>query len=247
VNNRPEVVLNLTRDGVCERFVNEPSILSPVTIRVDRQRLETIARRADDLQSVAPGMAFPVIVRPISTHAGQGMEKIESVADLEDYLQRRDEGVFYVAPFIDYSGADGLFRKQRIAFIDGRAYPGHWATSDHWMVHYLSAEMAEHPVRRAEEEAWMRDFDSVFAVRYAAAFEALHRQFGLDYFGIDCAEMPDGRLLLFEADVAMIVHDLDSSSTFPYKKPAMRRLFDAFTAMIKARSAGSGRASNAAA
>lgn len=81
----------------------------------------------------------------------------------------------------------------------------------------------------------MRDFDSVFALRHAAAFEALHRHFGLDYFGIDCAEMPDGRLLLFEADVAMIVHDLDPSGTFPYKKPAMRRLFDAFAAMVRAR------------
>jgi hypothetical protein len=40
--------------------------------------------------------------------------------------------------------------------------------------------------------------------------------------------MPDGRLLVFEADVAMIVHDMDSELVFPYKKPAMRKLFRAF-------------------
>ena len=237
VNNRPDVVLALTRDGVSQLFADEPSILSPVNVRVDRQQLEGIAREEGALESVLPGVAFPVIVRPTTTHAGHGMEKIEHAVDLGDYLLRHDDGLFYIAPFIDYSGPDGLFRKQRIVFIEGRAFPAHWATSDHWMVHYLSAQMSGRPERRAEEEAWMRDFDNDFAVRHAAAFEALNRRFGLDYFGIDCAELPDGRLLLFEADVAMIVHDLDSSETFPYKKPAMRRLFDAFAAMVKARAA----------
>ena len=103
------------------------------------------------------------------------------------------------------------------------------------MVHYLSAQMIERPERRAEEAGWMADFDSRFAVRHAAAFEALYRRFGLDYFGIDCAELPNGQLLLFEADVAMIVHDLDSSEIFPYKKPVMRRLFAAFAAMVQAK------------
>jgi hypothetical protein len=100
------------------------------------------------------------------------------------------------------------------------------------MVHYLSAGMAEDPARRAEEAAWMASFDTDFAQRHRDAFEALHRRIGLDYFGIDCAEHPDGRLLLFEADVAMIVHDLDPEDVFPYKKPAMRRLFAAFQAEL---------------
>ena len=85
----------------------------------------------------------------------------------------------------------------------------------------------------------MEGFDADFAVRHADAFSALHRRIGLDYFGIDCAELPDGRLLLFEADVAMIVHDLDPEELFPYKKPAMHRLFAAFQAEL-ARTAGQG-------
>ena len=96
------------------------------------------------------------------------------------------------------------------------------------MVHYLSAGMAQHEERRAEEAAWMVSFRTDFARRHASAFDALHRRLGLDYFAIDCAELPDGRLLLFEADVAMIVHAMDSQATFPYKKRAMRELFDSF-------------------
>jgi hypothetical protein len=86
-----------------------------------------------------------------------------------------------------------------------------------------------------EEAAWMADFDSDFAARHADAFEALHRRIGLDYFAIDCAEMADGRLLLFEADVAMIVHSMDSEVVFPYKKQPMNALFSAFENALAAR------------
>ena len=55
----------------------------------------------------------------------------------------------------------------------------------------------------------------------------------LDYFAIDCGELPDGSLLLFEADVAMIVHAMDPPDMFPYKAPQMRKVFAAFTAMLR--------------
>ena len=77
----------------------------------------------------------------------------------------------------------------------------------------------------------MASFDA-FAGRHAAAFEALSRTMGLDYFAIDCAEAPDGRLLIFEADTAMIVHDMDPPDLYPYKGPAMASLFAAFQALI---------------
>lgn len=80
----------------------------------------------------------------------------------------------------------------------------------------------------------MAQFDQDFAQRHAEAFAALHRIFGLDYFGIDCAELPDGRLLIFEVDVAMIVHDMDDETVFPYKKPAMQKLFAGFLQAVTA-------------
>jgi hypothetical protein len=113
------------------------------------------------------------------------------------------------------------------------------AVSEHWMVHYLNAHMDESEAKRAEEAAMMATFDEGFARRHAEAFAALCTAYPLDYFGVDCAETPDGRLLVFEADVAMIVHAMDSADLYPYKKPAMRRLFDAFVDCLHA-AAGSG-------
>jgi hypothetical protein len=235
VNGTPRNVIDLSREGVSEAFRNEASILAPVTSRVARAKLEEIAIRADKIDAIDGLTVFPVIVRPLGTHAGHGMEKITTSLELARYLVARPETEFYIAPFIDYSSADGKFRKQRIAVIDGKPFASHLAVSDHWMVHYLSAGMAEHHERRMEEAAWMADFDSDFAARHADAFEALHRRIGLDYFAIDCAEMADGRLLLFEADVAMIVHSMDSQVVFPYKKQPMDALFSAFENALAAR------------
>ncbi len=79
----------------------------------------------------------------------------------------------------------------------------------------------------------MEGFDKGFARRHAAAFAALHERLGLGYFAVDCAETPDGGLLIFEADVAMIVHDLDPAELYPYKKVQMRKVFDAFEALLR--------------
>lgn len=261
LNAAPETIATMTRNSVNARFANEPGIFAPAVICATRSEIELMHNRrhaegyvtfmpdedfaaspwamkhlqTDAFHESGPSpetIAFPLIIRPVGTHAGTGMEKIESGADLKRYLETHSQAKFYLSPFIDYGSKDGLFRKQRIVFINGRAYPSHYAVSEHWMVHYLSAAMIENAERRQEEATWMQTFDTDFSKRHANAFAALYKNIGLDYFGIDCAEMPDGRLLLFEADVAMIVHDMDSAEIFPYKKPAMQKLFKAFQTML---------------
>jgi hypothetical protein len=228
MNVRAADILALSRDGVSARLAPEPSICAPMTVIADRESLDR----------AGGGAPFPLIVRPVGSHAGQGLEKVDDAGALAGYMARSPAAQFYVAPFVDYRSPDGLFRKQRVAFIGGRAFPSHLAVSEHWMVHYLSAGMAQDAARRAEEALWMETFDRDFAARHAEAFAALRRRLGLDYFGVDCAELADGRLLVFEADVAMLVHDLDPEDVFPYKKPAMRRLFAGFQAELLARVGG---------
>jgi glutathione synthase/RimK-type ligase-like ATP-grasp enzyme len=125
-----------------------------------------------------------------------------------------------------------MYRKYRIMLIDGRPFICHMAVSSHWMIHYLNAGMTDSADKRAEEERFMADFDDGFAHRHANAFRAITERIGLDYVGIDCAETPDGKLLIFEADSDMIVHAMDPVDLFPYKQPQMRKLFAAFRRML---------------
>jgi hypothetical protein len=232
-------IAGLTRDGVCALLDGAPGILAPRAVRIDRDELSRIAAGETSLSGALPDAGFPIIVRPIGSHAGAGLEKLDDAAALAAYLAGQAGERFYISPFVDYASDDGLFRKQRIALIKGRPYVCHLAVSAHWMVHYLNAAMLDNADNRAFEARFMETFDQDFATRHQAAFAALAERIGLDYFAIDCAETKDGRLLLFEADVAMIVHDMDPPDLFPYKKPQMRKVFDAFQAMLREK-AGAG-------
>ena len=227
LNGKAANIRALTRDGVAAAMAGASEVLAPVAARLNR----------DDLAAVAAGhcppCAFPLLVRPIASHAGAGLAKLDEASALPAYLAEQAEDRFYVTPFVDYAGADGLFRKQRIVLIAGRPFICHMAVSERWMVHYMNAGMTESAEKRAEEARFMAAFDTDFAARHAGAFAQMHERLGLDYLGIDCAETPDGRLLLFEADVAMIVHAMDPPDPFAYKKPPMRKLFRAFEAMLR--------------
>lgn len=223
LNASPDAIRALGRDRAPAKLAGAPGLVAPPTRRLSRAEL------------AAEHDGFPAIVRPVGSHAGAGLEKLDDPADLAGYLARQPGEAFYVQPFVDYAGPDGRFRKLRIALVDRRPFIVHMAVSDHWMVHYLNAGMAEDAGKRAEEAAMMAGFETGFAARHADAFEALHAAFGLDYFAIDCAEDRDGALLLFEADTAMIVHAMDPPDLYPYKRPAMVRLFAAFQALIASR------------
>ena len=228
INGHPDRVAALTRDGVAAIFAGDTHVLAPPVVQLSRQSLADLGERGVDAATILDGSRFPFVVRPVGSHAGQGLSKLDDAAAVAAYLGERADTEFYLSPFVDYRSADGLYRKLRIVFIGERPFISHLAVSEHWMVHYLNAGMTESADRRADEAALMRDFDNDFADRHAAGFQSLCDKIGLDYFGIDCAETRDGRLLLFEADVAMIVHALDPEPEFSYKKPVMRRLFDAF-------------------
>lgn len=232
INGSALTIAGLTRDGVCEMCADIPEIIAPSTTQVFREGVQAIADGLAPLSDFLEPGTFPIIIRPIDSHAGRDLEKMDGPSDLKAYLAAKSGENFYITQFVDYSGPDGLFRKQRVAFLKGKPFISHMAISEHWMVHYLNASMDEKPERREEEAAFMDGFDQGFALRHSKAFEGLYRAFGLEYFAIDCAEMPDGRLLLFEADVAMIIHALDSPELYPYKPRAMAKLFSGVMGML---------------
>ena len=83
----------------------------------------------------------------------------------------------------------------------------------------------------------MRTFDIGFARRHPTALAGMAERIGLDYFTIDCAENKRGELLIFEADNTAVVHNMDLPELFPYKPPQMRKIFEAFAAMLYRRAA----------
>ena len=228
--NLPRLVRNLDRDKLHRVLGGIEGLDVPPTVCLTRGQLSEIVRSG--LAEVAAGLKFPIIIRPRGSHAGVGLARLENSTMLAAYLAGCAEQEFFVARFVDYSDDDRLFRKYRIVFVDGRAYACHMAIADRWDIWYLNAGMAFSASKRIEEERFMRNFDSDFAVRHRGALAAIAERTGLDYFTIDCGENKRGELLIFEADNTAVVHNMDSPAVFPYKPPQMRNVFDAFAAML---------------
>jgi hypothetical protein len=224
--NPPAIVAGMSRDAVSARFAASATIVAPPVRR--------IARSAMDERVVDA----PIVIRPVGSQAGIGLERVKTVDALIAYLERERAQTYYVMPFVDYRGADGFFRKYRIIFVDGRPYACHLAISPRWMIHYYNAAMREHAWMRDEEAAFIADLDAVFAGPLADALGEIAAAVPLDYFGIDCAIARDGRLLLFEADAAMLVHGSDPADLYPYKRAGFERITAALTALLESRVRG---------
>ena len=227
--NQPEFVLNCSRDTLCQILSGVSQLVVPQTQRVQRN-------------SIILG-AFPKIIRPVDTHGGDGMAKVDNKEALQKYMQDSDAAEFYVSNFIDYRSSDGLFRKLRIALIDGEPYICHLAITEDWIVHFIPAGMELSGAKRAEEKKLMETFDDDFLVRHKKTLKEINARIGLDYVVLDCAVLRDGSLLLFEADSRAWIHSVDSVDVFPYKPAIMQKAFDAFRAMLLSRMSGGQRAS----
>jgi hypothetical protein len=231
----PGRIARSSRDGACALIQSSPGIMMPVTTRIDRETLGGIGRSELAVATFVQDGGFPVIVRPVGSQKGQGLVKLDNPDAIPSYLTTRPETAFYIARYVDYRGKDGQFRKYRIVLIDQRPYVCHMAISDHWMVHYMSADMLGSVEKRAEEEQFFGEFDDDFARRHHDALLTIARRLELEYVGIDCGETTEGELLIFEVDSGMTVHAMDPIDIFPYKQPQMRKVFKAFRQMLSSR------------
>ena len=220
--NQPRNILATGRVHIAQALARIANVHAPRTARV----------RREELAAGAIDFPFPLIVRPVGSHAGHGLARIDGADELRTYLESNDAQTFYVMPFVDFRSPDGYYRKYRIIVVDGVPYAYHLAISPEWMIHYYNAPMRETPWMREEEAYFLSHFEDVFGPHLQQAFREIAQVLGLEYFGIDCSIDPQGRLLVFEADTAMIVHAGDEPELFAYKTPHVQRIFDAFQKLI---------------
>lgn len=227
VINQPASIPNTERRRASELLQGVPGLAMPPTCEIDRDGLISIVLGEAGIGEVFAGCRFPIILRPVGSHAGRDLARIDDARGIAAYLSSVADAAFYLSNFIDYSGADGLFRKHRVALVDGKPFACHTGISADWMIHYLNAGMYEDAAKRAEEAAFMESFPQ-FAERHKAALAEIHRRSGMDYVCLDCAETKDGDLLIFEIDHAMVVHAMDPADLFPYKQVHMAKVREAF-------------------
>jgi tetratricopeptide (TPR) repeat protein len=219
--NRPEAVARTARDQASELFAGIDGLHVPRTWRVEKQA---------DWDSVGTD-ALPLLVRPFDSHGGAGLHLLRTAEELEA-AKAAVAPPLYATAFCDFRSADGFYRKYRIIFIDRRPLPYHLAISPQWMVHYATAGMPGAGWKIDEERRFLDDPAGVLGERAHAAVQAIGRRLDLDYAGMDFSLLPDGRVLLFEANPVMLVHPEPAGSELAHKNPHVARIFDAFEALL---------------
>lgn len=222
--NKPANVIGTARPLLATTLASTAARVAPVAI-VDRATL----------RNAALPFAFPMIARPLGSHAGHGLERLDEASACATYTEQHPADRYFVSPFVDYASDDGYFRKYRIVYVDGVPFPVHLAISPNWMIHYYNAPMAEHQWMRDEEAAFLEDPRGAFDEARFATLVQIGAAVGLEYFGIDCSIDRDGNVLIFEADTAMLVHTSDPVDLYPYKQKFVPRIYRAVEAMIDRR------------
>ena len=227
--NPPERVAPTRRDRMPGLFTGIPDLVIPPVVRIERSGLGPGLPAA----LAAAGLTWPVLSRPVSGQGGKGVELIDGPEALAA-AEFPDADAFYFISYHDYRSPDGFWRKYRTIFVDRRPYPYHLAISPRWLVHYDSAEMLAEPWKREEERRFLEDHAAVLGPTAFAALTAIGQRMDLDYAGIDYSVLPDGRVLVFEANATMSVV-LPDAALYPYKQAPVKAIYGAFQAMLERR------------
>ena len=197
VLNHPEFVFRTRRDRLYERFSGFDGVVVPRTLRIAPRYCREVRALIDEGE-----IRLPCIFRPAGGHNSLGMfliERPEDVQELERYaFDGRD---YYVIEFVDFRGADGLYRKFRAVWIDGRLYPRHMFISEDWKVSSKTVFKTADAMK--QEEEFLDHFDTWIGAEQLAQLKTFCGEIGLDFFGLDAALLPNGNIVVFEANPCM--------------------------------------------
>jgi hypothetical protein len=219
VINRPVRVRPTGRAENAKRLAGIPDVIVPRIDRVSRQDLGRLR--------------YPVLLRSPGFHTGRHFIYVESLAASTDAAASLAGEELLAIQYLDARGVDGMARKYRVMFIDGRLYPLHLAVSSDWKVHYFSADMARSEAFREEERRFLLDMPGVLGPRAMQALAHVAAALDLEYAGADFALSSDGSVLLFEANATMVVFPPGPEPVWDYRRAAIDAALQAARRMLE--------------
>jgi glutathione synthase/RimK-type ligase-like ATP-grasp enzyme len=113
-------------------------------------------------------------------------------------------------------------------------YARHYMTSEQWMVyaHIHYNYMANNEAAKRTEEHFVNNFENIINPQALESLYKINDSLGLDYLGFDVAIMPDGKLLIFEINVAQNALLSIDFTKFPYMEKVKDRIVGALNKCI---------------
>jgi hypothetical protein len=227
VLNPPEAVLRTTRDQIAQLLSGVDGLLVPKVVRLRTTNAKAVASAID-----RAGLQFPLIARLAGTHTGRFVGRFDTLEELQGALS--DGGDHIATEFIDFKSEDGLYRKYRVFFFGHRGVFRHMLVSDEWNVHAKDRTrfMAGRPELLNEERLLYTRPEGPFSPAVLETLKAVRERMPLDFFGIDFGLLPDGRVVLFEANATMNFFPILLDPKFAYVQACLRPAQLAFREML---------------
>jgi glutathione synthase/RimK-type ligase-like ATP-grasp enzyme len=195
--NPSDRILRHTRDQVSKALGGVNNLVIPKTVRLSSSL---------GIDINAHGMRYPVIVRKCGTQTGKTMELVRTSVQLNNYCTILGSTPdIYLSEFIDFCSSDGLYRKYRVRIAGNKLCHNHMFFGNSWKVHGHAARelMLRNQWMINEENAFLNDNSSVISKSVHNALIDINSRVGVDFYGIDFAILPNGDVLLFEANASM--------------------------------------------
>lgn len=232
--NDPRNIIRTRRDIVAGMLAGLDGLVVPKTLR--------FAAATSPSEAVEEhGLNYPLLARGAGSHTGVGLLRIEDATQLDKAFEEgRISRPAYLTEFVDCRGKDGLYRKMRLMICGKTVLMRHHLFSDQWLVHAASQGFMENRPDLLEiERVAAADPIKVLPPESGKLLSVIKQKIGLDYFGIDCAPMPDGRLAIFEVNAVM---NMLPASKHPVRGPftvaAIGRIAGDFNKLLHERAAG---------
>ena len=225
--NRPEAVMQSTRDLVARRLAGIAGLVVPRVLRLRSGKAAAAAQLVE-----RAGLRFPVIVRRVGTHTGRIVGRFDDPDALRDAVMQAGEHL--ATEFVDFRSPDGWCRKYRMFFIGLRRVFRHMLVSDDWNVHANDRQrvMAERPDLVAAEERMFATPEGALPDDVQQILSAVRERMPLDFFGMDFGISPDGRVVLFEANATMNFFPLSPDPRFAYLARCVEPARNAFAELL---------------
>lgn len=229
--NPPVIVRGITRDGVAARLTGIDGLVVPRTIRLTAPTRDQLRRRLTERP-----FRFPGLLRIAGTQIGETLRRVERIEEVEAICDGRPR-TYILTEFVDFRSPDGLYRKTRFFFVGERIIIRHRIVSTSWNIHSGSRDgvMVGNAALAEEEDAFIAAGPAGLSPPLQRALRAVRGRIGLHYFGMDCALLPSGELLLFEANPTMNVLNADAAlPTSPTQREACLAIAHALAELVRA-------------
>lgn len=231
--NPPETVRDYTRLANSRRYREVEEFIFPKTILFDRVRanpkqIEEVIRRE---------LGFPVIIRPIATNLGKGVELAKNIDEVMSVIRKPTYRMFYAIEYHECRDAEGVSRQYRGVVIDGELHFDRANAHADWQTHGDYRATTEwHSMGFAEQEqAFLADPAGVLGFDPQQVFRPILEQTKLDVYGFDFGVTREGRPIVFEVNSAMNLFNVLYQWNCKYLDPHYKVLNEKVIAYLRRR------------